>query len=61
MLPDSIVKDASSKGWLMCSFAEAAKTKEGYYLVLAPAHLRTRSSAILTDRLLAKFGRIPKQ
>ncbi|MFT4729431.1 MAG: hypothetical protein ACI9UN_003949 [Granulosicoccus sp.] len=61
MLLDSLVTDASFDGWLICSFAEAPKTNQGYYLFLAPAHLRIRSAAILTDWLLAKFGRVPKQ
>ena len=59
MAHDSLVADALSDGRLVRPFAEVAESNEGYCLVVPPSHLRTRSAAILTDWLVAEFGRIP--
>jgi DNA-binding transcriptional LysR family regulator len=59
MAHDSLVADALSDGRLLRPFAEAVVTNEGYCLVVPPSHLRTRSAAILTDWLVAEFGRVP--
>ena len=56
---DSLVADALSDGRLIRPFAESVESNEGYCLVVPPAHLRTRSAAVLTDWLVAEFGRIP--
>ena len=58
MAHDSLVADALADGRLVRPFAEAVESNEGYCLMVPPAHLRTRSAAILSDWLVAEFGRV---
>ena len=58
MAHDSLVADALADGRLVRPFTETVDSNEGYCLVVPPSHLRTRSAAVLTDWLVAEFGRV---
>lgn len=57
MAHDSLVADALADGRLVRPFADSVESNEGYCLVVPPSHLRSRSASILTDWLVAEFGR----
>ena len=58
MAHDSLVAEALSDGRLVRAYAESVVSNEGYCLVVPPSHLRTHSAAVLTDWLVAEFGRL---